>query len=256
MHNSLQGVEWGTVPAWFSAIITSGSLLVAAFSYRRSVLDKQSEQASKVAAWIALEHDRDEEKPVLRLRNSSDGPIFDVTVTHESKGIATVSELVPETTSSYPLDGSITDPTPRTIKAVSIEVQSIVAVGVSRETVLTAPSPTLVFRDSVGRWWQRDASGKLRQVQSRTKAYVYGFNLGPIRVSWRNVEDEGRYEVQYPRWSELPFWVPSWRLVRRVRKLGGSRRRREDLRDGGAQLEAESEKDDQVKINRSQHLSP
>ena len=43
-------LDWGNVPTWTGMLLTSGSLTVAALAYRRSVLDKERDQASKIAA--------------------------------------------------------------------------------------------------------------------------------------------------------------------------------------------------------------
>jgi hypothetical protein len=34
-------VKWGDIPAWVGSILTGTSLLIAALSYRRSVMDKE-----------------------------------------------------------------------------------------------------------------------------------------------------------------------------------------------------------------------
>ncbi len=73
-----RGLDWGNVPAWVGAILTSVSLLIAALAYRRSVKDKEREQASKMAAWIGVVEDAHERKRVVRIRNNSDAPIFDI----------------------------------------------------------------------------------------------------------------------------------------------------------------------------------
>jgi hypothetical protein len=45
------GLDWGDVPAWFGAVVTSGSFAVAAIAYGRSVRDQERIQAAAVAAW-------------------------------------------------------------------------------------------------------------------------------------------------------------------------------------------------------------
>jgi hypothetical protein len=38
-------LNWGDAPAWIGSVVTSGSVLMAALAYRRSVLDKERGQA-------------------------------------------------------------------------------------------------------------------------------------------------------------------------------------------------------------------
>ncbi|WP_305789358.1 hypothetical protein [Symbioplanes lichenis] len=190
-----QDVDWGSAPTWVSAAITSGSFLVAATAYRRSVLEKERDQASKVAAWVALEEDAGTRKRVLRLRNSSDGPIFEVTVELAGKPVVESPELVPETTSTFDLPDDGSD-YPASVQKVTVEVQSIFTVGLSRETLLTGPTPTMTFRDSTGRWWERDRQGRLRRLKNRVTAHVYGLRYGPLTISWQPAEQLTGHELR------------------------------------------------------------
>ena len=53
-------LDWGNVPDWVGALVTGSSEAVAAISYRGSVKAKEREQASKVAAWVALDRHGDQ----------------------------------------------------------------------------------------------------------------------------------------------------------------------------------------------------
>ncbi|MFF9346640.1 hypothetical protein [Streptomyces sp. NPDC014734] len=68
--------DWGNVPTWISAIITSGSFMVATSVYRQNSKDKTREQAGKVTVSVPENVGRydtvyarnDSELPVFRLR--------------------------------------------------------------------------------------------------------------------------------------------------------------------------------------------
>ena len=48
-------LDWGKFPDWITAVVAGASAMVAAFTYRSSVRDKQRAQAYQVAAWVALD---------------------------------------------------------------------------------------------------------------------------------------------------------------------------------------------------------
>jgi hypothetical protein len=73
-------MNWGDVPAWIGTITTSVSVLIAALAYRKSILDKERGQASKVAAWVALFGEPGKEHRIVRLSNSSDAPVYELIV--------------------------------------------------------------------------------------------------------------------------------------------------------------------------------
>jgi len=52
MSHALAGIQWGNVPAWIGSVLTSSSLLIAAFGYRHSVAERTREQAARVSAWM------------------------------------------------------------------------------------------------------------------------------------------------------------------------------------------------------------
>lgn len=184
MPSGWLGLDWGNVPTWLGATLTSGSLVVAANSYRRSVLDKERDQASKVAAWFALTEDLGIQKRVLRLRNSSDAPVFDLTVTVNESMIVRLSELPQGATPTYDLIDSAGRTVRPTVRRVSISIETLLDLEVSRDTVMTNLGPALEFRDSVGRWWARDNRGNLKRMKSRIRAHVYGVRLWFIHINW------------------------------------------------------------------------
>jgi hypothetical protein len=166
MTSGWLGLDWGNVPAWIGSTLTSGSLLIAATSYRRSVKDKEYDQASKIASWITTSAEPDETKPRLHVRNSSDGPIFETVVRVLDLPHVNIPELPPQTTSVHDLPESPTvarffesNPT------LTIE-QEVVGVSMSvtlnREQVLASLRPSIQFRDAVGRRWKRGSDGKLQ----------------------------------------------------------------------------------------------
>ncbi|GAA4687334.1 hypothetical protein [Phytohabitans rumicis] len=59
MADGWLGLDWGNVPAWVGSVMTGSSLMIAAFTYRRSVAerareqrDRERAQAAKVSAWV------------------------------------------------------------------------------------------------------------------------------------------------------------------------------------------------------------
>jgi hypothetical protein len=165
-------VDWGNVPAWVSSILTGSSLLIAAFSYRRSVLDKERDQASKVAAWISIADADDSKKRVLRISNSSDASVYAITAKLHQGPEIYVEELPAKSTSTADLPGpqvSSTE-TRRTTLGVSLFAASFETAW-NTELLPQEPSPELQFRDAVGRWWQRMPNGQLKR-QSGTKTHT------------------------------------------------------------------------------------
>jgi hypothetical protein len=224
MSHGWLGLDWGNVPAWFGATITSGSLLVAANSYRRSVRDKEREQASKVAAWVGKIDEVGVSQHLLRLRNSSDSPVFDVTVKFDDDNELYFAELPPETTTSHALPDSMPASGPPIVREFSVSVSTILLpIEVTRETVLNSPGPDVRFRDSLGRWWLRSGTGGLKRLTSRFSAHAYGVNLGFIRLRWNrtDAEEKNRFMVSWPPHilgaGEFQFVTPSEALNRMKR---------------------------------------
>lgn len=146
---SLGTVAWGSVPEWVGSLLTGSSLLIAAFAYRRSVRDKESDQASQAVAWVSLAPsdgstgvDEKTLKTDVFVRNSSKLPIRHVTVwisfpDGHALGREHWDTILPGTTVRRPNNEYDWD-----------------------------DQPALQFFDSAGRWWHRDENGVLHQGRS------------------------------------------------------------------------------------------
>jgi len=179
------GWDWGTVPAWIGTVVTSSSVLIAAVAYRRSVLDKEREQASKVAAWTSVSYEPDEkEKRPQRTRrlyvhNSSDAPIYEVTVRPSDARDVTLPELQGHGSATFDLPAG-TPPAGASVREARAGLKIwVVAVEAHLVSEVVKQEPTgLEFRDALGRWWARDPSGKLKSLGSRTVTGVYQSKAG------------------------------------------------------------------------------
>jgi hypothetical protein len=158
-------VKWGDVPAWVGSILTGTSLLIAALSYRRSVLDKEREQASKVAAWIALVEEDGQRKRVLRISNGSDASIYEFTCKPDYDREIFLDELPAKATTTVALRRAALPPT------VMAELERwFISFGVpTTEAFSQEPSPKIEFRDALGRWWERLPGGDVKKIRSRTR---------------------------------------------------------------------------------------
>ena len=196
MSSGWLGLDWGTVPAWTGSILTSGSILVASIAYRRSVHDKEAEQASKVYAWI------DEAKPsengegrVLRIRNSSDSLVYALSALPFGAERVELAELPQTSEYHLPLASVDSGLLRRTYSlrypALFLRLTSSV------ELQNSEPSPLLQFRDSGGRWWERDAKGNLRRERQGTVLTKSTFIISffGIKIS-EIVFDYGRHEIR------------------------------------------------------------
>lgn len=172
------GWDWGTVPAWVGTAITSSSAAVAAVSYRRSVHDKEREQAAKVAAWTSVSYEPDEvertSKRVRRLyvHNSSDAPVYEVTVAPKGAKKATVPELQARGLLTFDIPSGT--PGRRSYAPlVSVKVW-VIGVEVGTVTEIVKQEPTVLeFRDAVGRWWARGSDGKIKSIRARSVTGTY-----------------------------------------------------------------------------------
>jgi hypothetical protein len=146
---SLAMLDWGNVPAWTGSILTGSSLLIAALAYRRSVRDKERDQANKTVAWISMapgDGVGDEESKSLAtnvfVRNGSDLPIRHVTVWLSwPHGKATGREH---------WDTIIGDTTVRR----------------ENNDYDWDDNPMVQFKDAAGRWWHRSEDSLLHQGRS------------------------------------------------------------------------------------------
>jgi len=159
------GWDWGNVPTWLGSVVTSTSVSIAALSYRRSVRDKEREQAGKVGAWVGLTLDGAEWTRTLRVTNASAGSIFEVRVQPNGSGEVFWEEIPAGTIfTKAMIDGQETTVTRTTTTVGFFGASLTTEIEVAREV-----SPLIEFRDSLGRWWARTPTGHLKAVRkSRT----------------------------------------------------------------------------------------
>ena len=155
---------------WVAAVITSASVMLAALSYRRSVLDKERDQASKVSAWSSAP---DEPKDkyyrtdgagnvyivaplpvVLYIANRSEGPVYDVDLRIRSGGPWKLAELPPGVTATVTVPVEFHD---RVQAAGSIPSRTSIPYELDK--------PVLAFTDALGRRWRRTEDRQLRAVE-------------------------------------------------------------------------------------------
>lgn len=168
MASGWLGWDWGSVPTWVGTVITSGSAFIAALSYRRSVRDKEREQASKVGTWVGTTELDGETKSVLRVANNSDSPIYEVSV-RRSGDLELISYEIPAATAAMtPVSSSSTTSVRRERSAgVKLWIISLEATEVT-EFIPDERPPDVQFRDALGRWWLRRSDGRLDPVQGES----------------------------------------------------------------------------------------
>jgi hypothetical protein len=171
----MANLNWGDVPTWIGSVITSVSVLVAAISYRRSVIDKERNQASKVGAWFVK---TDESRRAACITNASVAPIYEIELLEPPMpnvqspilpaGGAAIIELLEE---------SDKDPGgPQVVRIIDRAEEGIL----TREIWESEQQPTIQFRDAVGRWWKRDSAGRLLKRTGRTTRYTVKTRSGAI----------------------------------------------------------------------------
>jgi len=141
------GLDWGNVPAWIGTVVTSTSASIAALSYRRSVLDKEREQATKVAAWVTEVQGADGNAVrEMRLRNGSEASVYDLTVLF-SDGTATatpLSELLAGETVVPPLTGPVPPTRTRTQRlelVTGLRLPYFTLLGIRQTLIRRTPEP-------------------------------------------------------------------------------------------------------------------
>ncbi|MFI0829547.1 hypothetical protein ACH4Q7_34625 [Streptomyces roseolus] len=105
----MTGTDWGSVPAWFSAIGTSGSLLMGFHFILRDRKKAEQEEAEQVICWLEGEPHTDKRDGVgyvVHVSNASDRPVRNVYTVKEDKAdsvqagyVAAVVRSVQEATS-------------------------------------------------------------------------------------------------------------------------------------------------------------
>lgn len=178
MSGGWLGLDWGTVPAWVSC----ASIFIAAVAYRRSVRDKEQDQASSVFSWAGQPDVKGDTNRQIRIANRSAAPIYSITITpYGGKSIST-KEIQPGVTQKFTVPA--VDATKLAKRyMVGTEIVSLLQVVVGAETIANEPLPVLIFQDAGGRWWRRDGRGNLRRARRRgpidvtLELYLAGYNL-------------------------------------------------------------------------------
>ncbi|MGW7261698.1 hypothetical protein [Streptomyces sp. NPDC054834] len=159
------GLDWGNVPTWVGAVVTSTSVSIAAISYRRSVHDKERGQASLVGAWIGIKENAGKQERVIRISNASDAPVYEVTVRVPGMREENLSELLPKSTTTL----DVRPPSSKSSRIASATVSMwVFSASATRETRSDDPPPELEFRDGSGKLWRRSPDGKLKLINERT----------------------------------------------------------------------------------------
>lgn len=155
-------LDWGTVPAGAAALLTGTSAVIAAMSYKRSVRERETEQASQVATWFA---DNPEDEGVVWVVNHSSTSVFDVQLVLPSSGeVLELRELGADQVARAQVDPTAREVTVR----VGFEIGFALAFAIrARSARRKSVLPRIRFRDSLGRPWERDSQGRLRQLSER-----------------------------------------------------------------------------------------
>jgi hypothetical protein len=162
LQSVFENLDLGDVPTWLATI---GAAFAAAFAFRalrveqrrddRQEIADASAQAEQVAAWVA---ENVQQRPggaraktmVVALRNASDLPAYDVTLTVLAIGGSTDLETIPVLP---PGETSII--LPRDI------VLPVLGGIPGRANFPRDVSVRMLFRDAAGRHWLRDEKGAL-----------------------------------------------------------------------------------------------
>jgi hypothetical protein len=176
--------EWGNIPAW----VSTGSFFIAAMAYRRSVMDKERDQASKVSAWVGSLTDNGRSKRVLRVANTSDAAVYDLFIKPEGSDSILLPELPAKDSRSFDLRGDPPAAKERSSRTrLRITGVPIVVRSISSEALLEAP-PVIEFCDAAGRWWRRSSRRQVRRIRRRT---VKTLNTEFINKGRRTVSVDG-----------------------------------------------------------------
>ena len=154
-------LDWGKFPDWITAVVAGASAMVAAFTYRSSVRDKQRAQAYQVAAWVALD---EQGKNRVFVANRSEASIFEVTVYPKGNIPLKLWELPPHATAQALLPNRIEE-----TRSMSVSVSmGFASASASSTQQRISYRPELTFRDSLGRGWRQTARGDLRRQREWT----------------------------------------------------------------------------------------
>ncbi|MEV6232783.1 hypothetical protein AB0L88_33460 [Saccharopolyspora shandongensis] len=185
-------IDWGNAPSWVSAVGSTFAAVMASLAARaawrqvknsdatlnRTLLDRDREQANKVAAWLEADTEfREGEKPRMVFRycfiNKSDLPVYNVHI---------VPAAVPDKSTfvkALPPDGTVRKEENEELADKSLEIIRPVADEVEKELgedagvdaffrlfnifphFVESQGVAFSFRDMTPRDWSRDAEGNL-----------------------------------------------------------------------------------------------
>ncbi|MYX39013.1 MULTISPECIES: hypothetical protein [unclassified Streptomyces] len=175
-----QGMDWGTVPAWFSAILSGGSVLLALYIILRDRKKAEREDAMKVICW----RDSSDEERTTHVRNAAGRAIHHVRMLGwlRPNGGGTAEDVGFE---GWGIAGLLHPDE-------DAEVTTLYRLG-DRKIVHWA----VQFTDADGRQWVRELnSGRLaEQVSQRRKALwrrAVRREVRHRRAMWRQVRGYGR----------------------------------------------------------------
>ena len=195
-------MDLGSVPDWIGSVLTGGSVFIAALAYRRSVLDRERRQASQIGAWLAFSDESGNGHPVARVNNSSDAPVYEVTVRFAGLADLTVPELIAGSIVTLELPDSArkfihTESRSGSVglKLLLFEVESS---RVEEKIVLEEGSAEIQFRDAVGRWWKRDDTGRLSRINGSKRIVISTREYTSSRTRiWPGPEKSSHSEKNY-----------------------------------------------------------
>jgi hypothetical protein len=164
-------IDWGSVPAWVAALITSTSAAVAVISYSRSLYDKAREQAAQISCRVVSNFvvsitgpDKSEVVAVdFEITNRSDSPVYDLEVTFSKSKII-----------GKPLLGDRFPPGVTATGRTQIQkrYRSKISPGADEiRTTSTSEIPILTFTDALGRRW-RKRNSHIRRARQKAQWFT------------------------------------------------------------------------------------
>lgn len=158
-------VDWGNVPTWIGAIVTSGALSVSAATLALHLRDRRRASAATVNAWASLANSAAPDALQAQVRNSGAEPAYKIKLTFIIGGEESHSDefdvIPPKELTTRPASQAAIDHWYRVLTA-----RQLPGTGVDRYL----PRVRLAFTDSAGRRWERTEFGQLQRVRSRTGA--------------------------------------------------------------------------------------
>ena len=174
-------VSWAMVPVWIGTLTAAVSAIVAALSYRRSVLNAERAQASRVSVWLSDEVKRRllhreggtklELRTTIFVANRSEAPVYDVVATvyrqHPYIDVLSIREIP---------GGAVAeaDVVMEFGEATVSEKESWR--GDDRVFKPEIRQPTVEFTDALGRRWRRDGDKLFASAGLEGKRHTYTFS--------------------------------------------------------------------------------